>query len=815
MLYADIILPLLPNRLFTYKVPEESEDLVQTGMRAIVQFGSRKYYTGIIKTIHHDASDLKEYKSIISLPDDKPVVNNHQLAFWDWMADYYMCSPGEVYKAALPAGLKISSNAYIIFNEDFPASPAGSSGREAVLNIVKKNSGIKLSDLSRLTGKKDIMRDVKDLCESGAVFLEERLTEKIRPKKEKDIFLSEPYHDPGILQQTLDDLQKAPKQRDILLKFLELAEGNPQGFRINRKELSLAVNTGTLRQLEKKGILSCADRVSLNIKTDRETLIPLANLNKAQKSALDEVRKIFKEKDVCLLHGVTSSGKTEIYMHLIAETIREGKQVLYLLPEIALTSQIIERLRYVFGDKAGIYHSRFSDTERMKVYNCLLKEDTDNLPVILGVRSSVFLPYSNLGLVIVDEEHENTFKQYDPSPRYHARDAAIMLAKMHKAKTLLGTATPSVETYTNCKTGKYGLVLLKNRFGEIKLPEIIIANTREARRKHLMKSVFTPLMMREIENSLNSGKQVILFQNRRGYSSFLECEICGWIPRCKTCDVSLTYHKFTKNLICHYCGYSQKVPGKCNDCSNTRIITRGFGTELIEDEMELFFPGVKTARLDLDTSRSIKSYEKILHDFAAGNTNILVGTQMLSKGLDFDGVGLVGILNADQMLNFPDFRAYERSFQLMMQVSGRAGRRDERGKVVIQTSNPGNPIIRYVRDNNFAGFFSDQYSERQIFNYPPFVKMIRITLKHKKPGELNNASLILSEKMRTAFGKRVLGPQDPVIGRIQSYYLKNILLKIEKKSSFDKARKLLRVIINELRTGQDSLLKIITDVDPF
>jgi primosomal protein N' (replication factor Y) (superfamily II helicase) len=811
---ADIILPLQPDRLFTYLIPEEMGNIAQKGMRAIVQFGARKYYTGIIKRIHRSYQEGQEYKSISSLPDDNPIVNEFQFAFWDWLSDYYLCSPGEVYKAAIPSGLKLESVSKILYNEDFNATSTGNPRLDNILEIIRNHSAISLADLSRITGKKEVMTDVKNLLAIEAVYLEENMKERFKPKKEKMVSLSSECHSNDLLNKTLDSLSHAPKQKEALLKFLDMAGDDIYGFSTSLKSLIVFSSHSVISGLVKRGVFVFKEVVLPLEESLPSQNTSLAILNDEQVGAIQKIKTIFEEKEVCLLHGVTSSGKTELYIHLIAETIQQGKQVLYLLPEIALTSQIIERLRKVFGEKAGIYHSRFSDSERVSVYNRVLSPGKDAYNIILGVRSSVFLPYSNLGLIIIDEEHENTFKQHDPAPRYHARDAAIVLASIHKAKVLLGTATPSVETWANCQSGKFGLVELKNRYGDIKMPEILISNTREARRKNKMKSVFTPILLKEMELTLSSGKQVILFQNRRGYSSYLECESCGHIPHCKTCDVSLTYHKYTGSLVCHYCGYTRRVPGKCDECGSTRLITRGFGTELVKDDIELLFPSAKIARLDLDSSRTIKSYEKILHDFAAGKTNILVGTQMLSKGLDFDSVGLVGILNADQMLNYPDFRAYERAFQLMMQVSGRAGRREERGKVVIQTSDPGNPVIKYVRDHDFKGFFKDQYSERQMFNYPPLVRMIRISLKHKRPTELRDASELLAREMRAVFGNRVLGPQEPIIAKIQSYYIRNILLKIEKKAPFGKARNLLRPIIEDLKQNKGSSLKIHLDVDP-
>lgn len=751
MLYADIILPLPMPRLYTYLVPETMTKLAVPGMRAIVPFGLKKVYTGIIRNIHNTPPENLEYKEISSIPDESPAINKFQLELWDWMSDYYMSSPGDVYKAAVPDRIM----------------------------------------------KKDKLESV-----SATAF-------------EKYISLNTTLNKQRTLHDTLDKLSKAPKQKAILLKFLELAGENISDFKIEKKALQGNADQAAIASLIKKEIFREIELEKKAPQSYDKPELPV-ELNIPQSESLNKIKEFFRQKDVCLLHGVTSSGKTEIYIHLISEIIKSGKQVLYLLPEIALSSQIVKRLERVFGNKVKVYHSRISNRERLTIYKHLLDEENNSEGnIILGARSALFLPYSRLGLVIVDEEHENTYKQFDPAPRYHARDTAIVLALIHKAKVLLGTATPSVESWANCKNGKFGLVNLRSRYGDIEAPQIIIANIRESRRKNNMISVFTPALLNEINKTISDNKQVILFQNRRGYASYLICSECSWIPRCKSCDVSLTYHKYNNRLVCHYCGSVQKVPVQCNECGSSKLLTSGFGTELIEDEIEMIVPGARVARLDLDTSRSVKAYHKILQDFSSGKTNILVGTQLIAKGLDFSNVHLVGIINADQMLNYPDFRAYERSFQLMMQVSGRAGRRDKQGKVIIQTYDPSNPVIKIVRDNNFEEFYQDQYVERQMFNYPPFVRMIKITLKHKSPDELNKAAKDLADKMRNVFGKRVLGAHDPVVSRIQSLYLKNIILKIEKESSFKKARSLLLEILNDFRLIFPSSQLIITlDVDP-
>jgi len=815
LLYADIILPLLPDKLFTYSVPEDLAGRVQPGMRVIVQFGKRKYYTGIIRFLHHDPQKIQDYKPIHSLPDDKPIVNKTQFDFWEWLSDYYLCSIGEIYKAAIPAGLKPGSEPGIVYNQEFENTTTGNKKTDLLLNLIKSREKISFPELARLSHIKNVLPGLQILADMGAIQITERIQKSVNPPLEKFITLPPSLQNPQALNAALDSLIKAPKQHKLLLYFLEIAEENLSYCKISYKTLVAKSSHQVISSLIKKEIFHLIKEPGAG-KENPVSLAPPAILNTEQKACYNQLLNVFDEKDICLLHGVTSSGKTEIYIHLISDILQKGKQVLYLLPEIALTSQIIQRLRAVFGNNAGIYHSRFSEAERIHVFNNLMSNSPGSCNIVLGARSSVFLPFSNLGLVIIDEEHENSYKQSEPSPRYHARDVAIVLAKLHKAKVILGTATPSVETWANCINGKYGMVQLKSRYGDIKMPRITIVNLKEAHRKHTMRSVFSSILLDEITTTISKGKQVILFQNRRGYSSFLQCTSCSWIPHCNSCDVSLTYHKYADKLVCHYCGFTSGVPAKCAVCGSSAISSKGFGTELIEDEIELLVKGARVARLDLDTSRSVKSYEKILYEFSAGKTNILTGTQLISKGLDFSNVGLVGIINADQMLNYPDFRAYERSFQLMMQVSGRAGRRDEQGKVIIQTYDPSNPVIRFVRDNDFISFFQTQLNERQAFNYPPFVKLVKITLKHKNHGNVKIAATFLSEMMRKIFGKRVLGPQDPVVGRIQSYYLKNIFLKIEKSASFSKARKHIKTILKEFQLSeQGKQIKIHLDVDPM
>jgi primosomal protein N' (replication factor Y) (superfamily II helicase) len=816
---AEVILPFPVGQTFTYLIPKALLSKVQVGMRVIVPFGKKRFYSGIVDSINLVNGDTDKLKEIDSLPDEQPLINQKQLDFWKWMADYYLCSLGEVFKAALPAGLKLESETRLLINDFFEFKMLKNENQKILYRILSSNPSASIDELSKLSGIEKAHSEVIKMMDTGALIPMEKVSEKFNYKTELFVHLRESILHEKALNSILDKLTRAEKQKEALIFILDKSL-NESG-EISKKELKLselAESFGhqALRSLIRKEILVKIEKRIHRVERYTGSIREPFQLNDEQSDSLEKINTLHKTKNVVLLHGITSSGKTEIYIHLIREVLKKGQQVLYLLPEIALTSQIVVRLQEVFGNQVGIYHSKFSDSERVEVYRNLGMGGEQACKLILGVRSAVFLPFDNLGLIIVDEEHENTFKQFDPAPRYNARDASIVLAGLHNAKVLLGTATPSIESFYNAKNGKYGLVSMKKRFGDVLLPEILLADLRKARLKKEMKSVFTPVLLRHIEEELEKGKQIILFQNRRGYSSFIECEVCGWIPRCKTCDVSFTYHKYTDKLECHYCGATAEVPSKCDECSSSRLSTRGFGTELVEDEIELLFPGTRVARLDLDAARSRKNYEQVLYEFAKGKTSILVGTQMLSKGLDFENVSLVGVLNADTMLNYPDFRAHERSFQLMSQVSGRAGRKKERGKVIIQTSDPSHPVIGFVKENNFDALYRTQIEERQAFAYPPFVRMIKIIVRSKDKRDGENVAGILAIELRRIFGKRVLGPQAPLVGRIKSYYLNQIILKIERKASFSKARNLISEAIQKLEAEKKiKNVRINIDVDPY
>jgi primosomal protein N' (replication factor Y) (superfamily II helicase) len=749
--FADIILPLAVRGRFTYRIPDAMLSKVKPGIRVTVQFGNRNLYSGIVCHIHENPPDFENVKSIIDIPDTVPLINEKQLKLWLWISEYYLCSEGEVMKAALPS--------------------------ESSLN-------------------------------------------DYRPRLETFIELSERYSD-NELNGMLDNLKKAPRQQDVLSSYLRLT-GYTSGSEIMPLSRSLLLaeshsSAGIIEALTGKGILKQVYLPVSRIAENESYKEPVRVLSEAQSIAYMSIKSHFTDKDIALLHGVTSSGKTEIYIHLIEEQLKLGKQVLYMLPEIALTTQIILRLKRHFGAVTGVYHSRFSDPEKVEIWKRVADRDpVTGYRLILGVRSSIFLPFSDLGLIIIDEEHDGSYKQHDPAPRYHARDSAIILATFHKAKTVLGSASPSIESYNNTVNGKYGLTELKERFGLIKLPGIIVANTREAYRRKLMVSHFTPELLQAMDEALSKEEQIILFQNRRGFSPYVECSECGWIPVCIQCAVNLTYHKGLNKLVCHYCGYTTQPPSKCSNCNSTGIITRGFGTEKIEDEIKIVFPSAQVARMDQDTTRNKNSFNKIIRAFEERRIDILIGTQMISKGLDFENLTVVGVLNADNLLNYPDFRAHERSFQLMEQVSGRAGRRQKQGKVIIQTSDPANRIIRLVLRHDYKNMFKMQAEERETFNYPPFCRMVKISIKHKDRAQLNHFSDILGNDLKAIFGKRVLGPESPVISQLLLWYIKTILIKIEREKPPAKAKQLIIEAIERLEKEKGaSALKIAIDVDPY
>lgn len=815
--YVDVILPLPLPKSFTYSLPEEYEEEVKAGCRVVVPFGRKKYYTAIVCNVHYHAPTEYEVKDISTLLDASPILLPAQFKFWEWLSDYYLCAQGDVYKAALPSGLKLESETIVECNPDFESIVPLSEREQRILDLLANESEQCVTKLEKDSGFKNILTVIKSLLDKEAIFVKEELRRTYKPKTEARVRLVGAA-DERRLHILFDLLGRAPKQLALLMKYVEcsgvLGGGSPK--EVSKKELlqRADVSTAVLNGLIEKQIFEVYYHEVGRLDTEVKLVTELSLLNEFQQRAHDSIVQSFQEKNVCLLHGVTSSGKTEIYIHLIKETIRQGKQVLYLLPEIALTTQITERLQRVFGSRLGIYHSKFPDAERVEIWQKQLGED--GYDIILGVRSSIFLPYRNLGLIIVDEEHENTYKQQDPAPRYHARNAAIVLAAMYGAKTLLGTATPSIETWSNATSGKYGLVSLNERYKEIQLPEIIPVDIKELHRKKRMVGQFSPLLIQYIKEALDQKQQVILFQNRRGFAPMVECRTCGWVPKCKNCDVSLTYHKGINQLTCHYCGYTYQLPRSCPACEGTDIVNRGFGTEKIEDDIKTLFPQTAVARMDLDTTRTRAAYEKIIADFEEGKTDILIGTQMVSKGLDFDHVSIVGILNADTMLNYPDFRSYERAFQLMAQVSGRAGRKNKRGRVVLQTKSIDHPIIRQVIANDYQEMVAGQLAERQMFHYPPYYRLVYVYLKNRNERLLEQMAFAMAEKLRGVFGSRVLGPDKPPVARVQTLFIKKIVVKIEQNAPMNRARELLLGIQREmLEDERFKSLIVYYDVDPM
>lgn len=818
--FVDVILPLPLQACFTYALPPEMDGQVQIGCRVVVSFGRKKFYTGIVRNVHYLKPQEYEVKEVSAVLDEHPILVPLQFRFWEWLADYYLCTQGDVYKAALPSGLKLESETVVEYNPDFEATEPLSEREQKVLDLLAVEPEQTVTRLEKESGLKNILAVVKSLLEKDALFVKEELKRTYKPKTETRVRLTEAARNERRLHFFFDELQRrAPKQLDLLMKYIELSGclGEREVREVSKAELlkRSGATPAVFSGLVDKGVFEVYQQEVGRLETVSQAVMSLNELNVHQQRAFDEIRASFRVKNVCLLHGVTSSGKTEIYIHLIDEAVRQGKQVLYLLPEIALTTQITERLKRVFGSRLGIYHSKFPDAERVEVWQKQLSHEPYD--IILGVRSSLFLPFQRLGLVIVDEEHENTYKQQDPAPRYHARNAAIVLASMCGAKTLLGTATPSVESWYNAtEGGKYALVELKERYKEIQLPEIIPVDIKELQRKKRMNGPFSPLLLQYVREALEQKEQVILFQNRRGFAPMIECHTCGWVPKCKNCDVSLTYHKGLNQLTCHYCGYTQPVPRQCPACEGVDLRNRGFGTEKIEDDVKAIFPEARVARMDLDTTRTRTAYERIIHDFQQGRTDILIGTQMVSKGLDFDHVSVVGILNADSMMNYPDFRAYERAFQLMAQVAGRAGRKNKRGRVVLQTKSIDHPIISQVMHNDFEGMVAGQLAERQLFRYPPYYRLVYVYLKHRNEQLLDVMAQTMAAKLRAVFGARVLGPDKPPVARIQTLFIRKIVLKIETNAPMARARQLLVQVQQEM-VAEDRFKSLIVyyDVDPM
>ncbi|WP_166963504.1 replication restart helicase PriA [Yeosuana marina] len=814
--FIDVILPIPLEKLFTYSITAAEADFLSKGMRVSVPFGKSKIYTGIVFNIHTNEPKVYEAKEIHQILDETPIVNAKQLELWQWIASYYMCTLGDVMRAALPNAFILESETSIVLNTKKTLNDNELKDDEfLVYEALQHQSSLKIHDITNILDKKNVLPVIKRLIDKDAIFIEEEIYEKYKPKLVRYVKLHANFTSEKALQSLLDDLSRAPKQSEVILTLFSISAKTKKPIKVSELIEESKTSSAIIKALIDKGILEeyfiQTDRIEYSGDENEATKV----LNTFQEDALDEIKESFKSQQVTLLHGVTSSGKTEVYVKLIEDTLASGKQVLYLLPEIALTTQLVTRLQNYFGEQVAIYHSKYSSQERVEVWNHVL-ENTSKAHIVLGARSSIFLPFTNLGLIIVDEEHEQSFKQFDPAPRYHARDTAIVLANMHQAKTLLGSATPSLESYFNAQQNKYGLVEINTRYNNVLMPDIQLVDIQEKHKRKLMKGHFSDVLIQEMSDTLRDGQQIILFQNRRGFSPIVECNTCGNSPQCPNCDVSLTYHQYRDQLRCHYCGYQTVMIKSCMACGSIDLDSKGLGTQQIESEVQMIFPNYKVARMDLDTTRGKYGYEKIITAFEQQEVDILVGTQMLTKGLDFRNVKLVGIMNADTMLNFPDFRAHERSFQLMLQVSGRAGRTDTRGKVLIQTYNPYHAILQQVSTNNYLGMFKEQMDERYNFKYPPIYKQIKITLKHKDYNKVDAGSLWLAKSLRQVFGSAILGPESPPISRIRNQFHKNILIKIPKKQSLAKTKEAIIKINNSFLSIKDfRSVKVVLNVDNY
>ena len=811
--FIDVILPIPIQKTFTYSITNDEANFLQKGMRVAVSFGKTKMYTGLVFNIHQIAPTLYEAKEIHQILDKAPLVNEEQLKHWQWISDYYMCSLGDVYRAALPSAFLLESETVLTKNEQEIDQSILMDDEFLIYEALQYQSQLTIHQVVTILGKKKVMPIVNSLLEKSVISLQEEIYEQYKPKLVKYVRLHSNYATDASLETLLESLSRAKKQREAVLSFFQLS-ANKKPIKAKDLEIQANVSSTILKSLVYKNIFEFyhiqIDRISFKGTTNN-----LKQLNEFQELALKEIKETFTTKDVTLLHGITSSGKTEVYAKLIQEVLDAGKQVLFLLPEIALTTQIITRLQMYFGNQISVFHSKYSMNERVEVWKNVL-ENKSKAGIILGARSALFLPFSNLGLIVVDEEHETSYKQFDPSPRYNARDAAIVLAKLHDAKILLGSATPSLESYFNAAQKKYGLVALNRRHGNVQLPKIELIDIKEKQRKKKMKGHFSDRMLLLIQEALDAKEQVILFQNRRGYSPVVECKTCGISPECPNCDVTLTFHKYKHELRCHYCNYQRAMPNSCGACGSNTLDTKGFGTEQIEMELKVLFPDFKIGRMDLDTTRGKYGYQKIIGAFESKEIDVLVGTQMLSKGLDFENVSLVGILNADTMLNFPDFRAHERAYQMMVQVSGRAGRSKKQGNVAIQTYNPNHQILQQVSTTSYAEMYKEQLQDRWQYKYPPYYRLIKITLTHRDYNKVDKGINWLAKAFQQSFGEYVLGPTAPAVSRIRNRYIKNLVIKVPPKQSLANTKNQITKIKNTFEAVSDFRpIRFIIDVDAY
>ncbi len=811
-LFVEVILPLSLAINYTYRVPFELNESVAVGKRVVIQFGKHKIYTALVKKIGTTPPEFYEAKYIIDVVDEFPVITAKQFEFWDWITSYYLCNEGDVMAAALPTGLKLASETLLVLREELPDELALTEKEKLIFDVLVKQQRMSIDEVVELLGQKTVYPLINSLISKEAIYIAEEVIEKYKPLLKSFIRLNPFYKEEENLKQLFSVLERAPKQLDALLGYLKLAKTDAA---ISKQVLLEASGSGqaALKALVDKDVFSVEKRQVSRLAEAQDEFEVNFTLSKAQQQAFDDIKNQFLQKDVVLLHGITASGKTQLYIKLIEKAIEGGGQVLFLLPEIALTTQIVERIKLYFGDKIGVYHSKFNDNERVEIWNKVLN---GTYQVVLGARSAVFLPFGDLKLIVVDEEHESSYKQHEPAPRYQARDAAVFLGHLHQAKVVLGSATPSIESYYNASTNKYGLVKLEERFGGVLLPLQEVVSIAEETKRKKMTAYFTSVLLERITTALENKEQIILFQNRRGYATILICATCGYAPKCVNCDVSLTFHKTSGKLHCHYCGYHQNSITSCPACGSVHIEQKGFGTERIEEELSLIFPEVKIARLDLDSTRTKNGMQQLIADFQDKKTQILIGTQMVAKGLDFDNVSLIGVINADTLLNYPDFRAFERSYQLLAQVAGRAGRRDKQGLAIIQAYSDSHRIIKQVLDNNYLEMYADELVEREKYNYPPFTRLIFINVKHKDANVLNIAAQHLAGALRAQLGNRILGPEQPMVARIRNYYLKQISIKIEKTIGIQKVKTLIKDTIKEFNTQKEFKSVIVQiDVDPY
>lgn len=821
--FADVIIPLALPKKYTYRIPVELNESVIIGKRVLVQFGKSKVYSALVYSVHTNAPTEYTAKYIDSVLDEFPVVPELQLKLWDWMSFYYMCGPGEVMNAALPSSLKLSSISHIQLNPDFNFEECEhnyfTDKEHDLIEALHNNTAINFDEAASVLKLKSAHKTINDLIKKNAIQVYEEVKDKFKPKIISCLKLNPEYESEQRLKEILDKLEKkAFKQAEALLYFLHLSKTSETKEWIKKTEVQVSADYQAINALVKKQIL--IEQLFEAGRLMQHHIISIKKeLTKPQQQACNDVKSAFEKHDVVLLHGVTGSGKTEIYTHLIESVLKEGRQVLFLLPEIALTTQLITRMRAYFGDVVGVYHSRFSENERVEIWKNVIGDsvsEATKYKIILGARSALFLPFDNLGLIVVDEEHDFSYKQNDPAPRYHARDTAVYLATLHRCKVLLGSGTPSLESYRNAMEGKFGFVELKQRYTTHAQNETILCDVKQFEFTHQKKSVLTPPLYEAVKAALKNKEQIILFQNRRGFAPYTQCSSCGWVPHCVQCDVSLIYHKQANKLQCHYCGYSVSPPATCSACGQNDLRYKGLGTEKIEEEIEILFPEAKIARMDLDTTRSKFAYKQMIDDFEERNIDILIGTQMVTKGLDFDYVSVAGILNADSLLSFPDFRSHERAYHLITQVSGRAGRKHVKGKVFIQTSQPSHPLFHFIINSNIKSFYNNQLAERQQYFYPPFSRLIELNIVSKDIQAVNNLSEELAANLKVFFGKNILGPQFPLVSKIKNRYYKRLLIKTNKTSSPSKVREIISNEINLLhQNNKTDLFKVQVDVDPF